>query len=47
MERIYNFSAGPATLPVEVLETARDELLKLARQRHVGHGNGRIAARNT
>ena len=27
MERINNFSAGPATLPVEVLEKARDELL--------------------
>ena len=25
--RIYNFSAGPAVLPVEVLETARDEML--------------------
>jgi phosphoserine aminotransferase len=27
MERIYNFSAGPAMLPQEVLEQARDELL--------------------
>ena len=26
MDRIYNFSAGPATLPLEVLEQARDEL---------------------
>ncbi len=26
-KRIYNFSAGPAVLPVEVLETARDEML--------------------
>ncbi|NDI27093.1 MAG: aminotransferase class V-fold PLP-dependent enzyme, partial [Burkholderiaceae bacterium] len=25
--RIYNFAAGPATLPDEVLEQARDELL--------------------
>ena len=25
--RLYNFSAGPAVLPVEVLETARDEML--------------------
>lgn len=25
--RVYNFSAGPAVLPVEVLETARDEML--------------------
>ncbi|MFA7239704.1 MAG: 3-phosphoserine/phosphohydroxythreonine transaminase [Sulfuricellaceae bacterium] len=27
MERIHNFSAGPAVLPLEVLEQARDELL--------------------
>lgn len=27
MTRVYNFSAGPATLPVEVLEQARDEML--------------------
>lgn len=27
MKRIYNFSAGPATLPTEVLAEARDELL--------------------
>ena len=27
MERIYNFSAGPAMLPLPVLEQARDELL--------------------
>ena len=26
MERIFNFSAGPAALPQEVLELARDEL---------------------
>ena len=28
-ERIYNFSAGPAILPVEVLEKAKNELLSL------------------
>lgn len=28
-ERIYNFSAGPAVLPVEVLEKAQSELLSL------------------
>ena len=28
-ERIYNFSAGPAVLPVPVLERARDEMLSL------------------
>lgn len=27
MGRVYNFSAGPSMLPVEVLETARDEML--------------------
>ena len=27
MERIYNFGAGPAVLPQEVLEQARDEML--------------------
>ncbi len=29
-ERIYNFSAGPAVLPVPVLEQARDEMLSLS-----------------
>ena len=28
-ERVFNFSAGPATLPLPVLEQARDELLSL------------------
>ena len=28
-ERIFNFSAGPAVLPVPVLEQARDEMLSL------------------
>ncbi len=27
MSRIYNFNAGPAVLPLDVLETARDELV--------------------
>lgn len=27
MERVYNFSAGPAALPLEVLEQVRDELV--------------------
>ena len=27
MERIFNFSAGPSMLPVEVLETAQREIL--------------------
>ncbi len=29
MERVYNFSAGPAAIPTEVLEKARDELLNI------------------
>lgn len=28
MSRVYNFSAGPAVLPTQVLEKARDELLE-------------------
>ena len=28
-ERIYNFSAGPAVLPLPVLEEVRDNLLSL------------------
>ena len=27
MTRVFNFSAGPAALPIEVLEEARDQLL--------------------
>ena len=27
MSRVYNFSAGPAVLPVEVLQEAADEML--------------------
>ena len=27
MTRVYNFSAGPAVLPVEVLQQAADEML--------------------
>src|SRR6516165_8229152 len=30
-ERIYNFSPGPAVLPVEVLQEARDNLLSLGK----------------
>ena len=26
-DRIYNFSAGPATMPEEVLEEVRDEMM--------------------
>ena len=33
MSRVFNFSAGPAALPVEVLEQAREELPDW-------HGNG-------
>ena len=27
MSRVYNFSAGPSMLPVEVLETAKEQML--------------------
>ena len=30
MERIYNFSSGPATMPLTVLERARDEMVSTA-----------------
>ena len=30
MERVYNFSAGPATLPEEVLRSCADEMLNYA-----------------
>ncbi len=33
MKRVFNFSAGPSALPVDVLETARDEMLSW-------HGSG-------
>lgn len=33
MSRAYNFSAGPAALPVEVLERARDEMLEWGQSR--------------
>ena len=32
-DRIYNFSAGPATMPEEVLEEIRDEMMNY-------HGSG-------
>ena len=28
-DRVYNFSAGPATLPVEVLEEAKENIVSL------------------
>ena len=30
MSRVYNFSAGPAVLPEEVLKEAADEMLRLS-----------------
>ena len=38
MERVYNFSAGPAALPEPVLERAKAEMLTMA-QWDVGDGN--------
>ncbi len=37
--RAFNFSPGPAALPLEVLEQAREELLDWHDERHVGHGD--------
>ena len=31
MSRVYNFSAGPAVLPEEVLQEAADEMLGIER----------------
>ena len=39
MTRVYNFSAGPSTLPESVLQQAQSEMLEWQRQRHVGDGN--------
>ena len=36
MSRVYNFSAGPAVLPEEVLQEAA---VGLQRMRHVRYGN--------
>ena len=38
-ERIYNFSAGPAVLPVPVLEEAQRDMIELARRRHERDGD--------
>ena len=39
MSRVYNFSAGPAMLPVEVLKEAASEMLDYQRFRNVRDGN--------
>jgi phosphoserine aminotransferase len=39
MTRVFNFSAGPAALPLEVLEQLRDEMLDWHGQRHVRDGD--------
>ena len=39
MARVYNFSAGPAVLPEEVLKEAADEMLDYQRNRHVCYGD--------
>ena len=43
-KRIYNFSSGPAVLPVPVLEEAREALLSLG-TRESAFSSTRIAAR--
>ena len=39
MERVYNFSAGPAVLPEEVLREAAEEMMNYKRNGNVGNGN--------
>ena len=39
MSRVYNFSAGPAVLPEEVLREAADEMLDYRGLRHVRYGD--------
>ena len=39
MSRVYNFSAGPAVLPEEVLQAAADEMLDYQGFRHVRYGD--------
>ena len=39
MSRVYNFSAGPAVLPVEVLKEAAAEMLDYQGFRNVRDGN--------
>ena len=46
MSRVYNFSAGPAVLPEEVLKEAADEMMdyrgygkQIIRKLHLMHGS--------
>ena len=39
MSRVYNFSAGPAVLPEEVLKEAADEMLDYQGQWNVCYGD--------
>ncbi len=39
MSRVYNFSAGPAVLPEEVLSESSSRNDGLQRNRNVGNGN--------
>ena len=39
MSRVYNFSAGPAVLPEEVLKEVADEMMDYRWYRHVRYGN--------
>lgn len=43
MSEVYNFSAGPAVLPEEVLKEAQEEMLDYPWMRHVRHGNDLIS----
>lgn len=39
MERIFNFSAGPSMLPLEIIEQAAAETYQLPRMWYVGNGD--------
>ncbi len=39
MSRVYNFSAGPAVLPEEVLKEAAEEMLDYRGMRYVRNGD--------
>ena len=39
VNRVYNFSAGPAVLPEEVLKEAADEMLDYQGMRNVCYGD--------
>lgn len=39
MERVYNFSAGPSMMPVEILQQAKEDLISYPGRRVQRDGN--------